>query len=427
MNVLWVINSMLPEVAAAAKRKAGFGGGWIPSMAARLKQLPDVSLSMVVFGKNEKLEQLACDGITYFVFPEVRGLHRSGGGQAARGLWEQIISRAKPDVVHIYGTEQPTCLELVEGFPEVPVVVSLQGILTEYYRHYYGAMEFRDIVRHITPADVLLGASGFFGRRKFRKKIPYEQRILRAVRYVEGRTEWDQAVSANINPALTYYHCPRMLREPFYQAQPWSAQEAQPHSIFVHQGNYAIKGLHMLMEALAIVRRAYPDVKLHIAGQSPRNKNTLRGKLSVNGYSRYILRRMKELGLEEAVEYLGGMDAAGIARQLRSSHVMVIPSAIENSPNSLAEAMIVGTPCVASFVGGNAQMLGGGSAGQLYCYDDPVMLARAIMEVFASGDLAVRQSEKARQIALQRHDPVVLTRTMHDIYADIMRREKERE
>ena len=50
MKVLWIVNSMMNEIAKEAGRKAGFGGGWIPSMAERLKEIPDIHLSIVVFG-----------------------------------------------------------------------------------------------------------------------------------------------------------------------------------------------------------------------------------------------------------------------------------------------------------------------------------------------------------------------------------------
>ena len=70
-----------------------------------------------------------------------------------------------------------------------------------------------------------------------------------------------------------------------------------------------------------------------------------------------------------------------MARELTRSHAFVISSYIENSPNSLAEAMLVGMPCVASFVGGIPSMVDDGRTGLLYPVDDVALLAAQIRQV----------------------------------------------
>ena len=70
------------------------------------------------------------------------------------------------------------------------------------------------------------------------------------------------------------------------------------------------------------------------------------------------------------------------------TYVMVLPSAIENSPNSLCEAQLVGIPCVASFVGGVPEMLRDGKDGYLYTFNEPLMLAEYISRIFDSDSLA---------------------------------------
>ena len=98
------------------------------------------------------------------------------------------------------------------------------------------------------------------------------------------------------------------------------------------------------------------------------------------------------------------------------THVALIPSAIENSPNSLAEAMLVGTPIVASYVGGVPDMLKDKEEGFLYCYNDPGMLATYISKIFESDELASYFSNNSRKTAWKRHDPLQLENTLIDIY-----------
>ena len=420
MRIMWVINSMIEEIAAKANRKAGFGGGWIPSMLDKLRSYRDVEMHLVVFGKVNSYFSEKSNNVEFHIFPDLPGLHKNGGGKPARDVWEIILQKAQPDVIHIYGTEQPTCIGLVENFPQVPAIVSLQGIIREYYKHYYGDMEFGDILKYNAPVDVMLGSTGYFGRKRFKKKIPYEHRILNAVGYAEGRTNWDRKVSEDINPNLKYFDCKRMLRSEFYVSGEWDVNNINKHTLFTHQGNYAIKGLHYLIDALAIIKRKYPDTVLKIAGQDPYGRTSFKGRMSINGYSRFIKNKIKSLNLEENICYLGPMGPELIVEELKKANVMVVPSSIENSSNSIAEAMITGTPCVASYVGGNPEMLGFGEFGLLYPFNDPVLLADAVDRLFSSEELALGYSEKARAEALKRHNRDLLTDNLYKIYNDVI-------
>lgn len=420
MKVLWIVNSMMAEIAEESNRKAGFGGGWIPAMSERLRYQSDVDLAIVVFGNNEKLSYVHKNNIQYYIFPQISGLHKNGGGFNACKIWRTIIEEFQPDIIHIYGTEQPTSVELIRNFKNIPIIVSLQGILTEYYKHYYGDMEFKDIFGNITLADICLGSSGYFGRKKFSNNLKYEQEILETVKFVEGRTTWDRRVSESINPELKYYKCSRMLRKEFYTADKWDCNNMRKHTIFIHQGNYAIKGLHMLINAVGILQKKYPDIVVNIAGQDPTKKNGIKGRLAINGYSKYIKKLAEQLGVYKKMNYVGSLDASKVAEVLSNSNVMVIPSAIENSPNSLAEAMIIGTPCVASYVGGNAEMLDNGNAGLLYAYNDPVMLADAIDRIFSSDEYACAVSKCEQRVASERHNPEKLVNDLKRIYQNVV-------
>ena len=420
MRVMWVINSMIEEIAADAHRKAGFGGGWIPSMLSGLRSYRDIEVHVVVFGNVKQYTSVEKNRVRFHIFPDFRALHTNGGGKRALHLWTEVVNNAQPDIIHLYGTEQTTCLQLAEHFSNIPKIVSLQGIIREYYRQYYGDMSFTEVFGHVTIADAVLKSSGYFGRKRFGKIIPYEKRILCSAGYAEGRTRWDRAVSADICPEIKYYSCPRILRDVFYADKSWKADSIRRHTIFTHQGNYAIKGTHILIEALAIIKRSYPDVELHIAGQDPRGNHSLKRRLGINGYSRFLNQKIKSLDLSGQVRYLGPLNASEVAGELLRTHVMVVPSSIENSSNSIAEAMMLGTPCVASYVGGNPEMLGEGEYGLLYSFNDPVMLADAVMRIFRSDELAKDYSAKARAAAEKRHARADILDNIYRIYSDII-------
>lgn len=155
------------------------------------------------------------------------------------------------------------------------------------------------------------------------------------------------------------------------------------------------KGLHKLLMALPFIKGEYPRVQLRIAGADITGGSKWVQRIS--GYGSFIRNLIKKLGLEENVTFLGSLDEEIMSVEYRNAHVFVITSIIENSPNSLGEAQIIGTPCVASFVGGIPDMVDDGVNGLMYRYEDHISLAFKIIRLFADDDLAVMLSANGQK------------------------------
>ena len=109
--------------------------------------------------------------------------------------------------------------------------------------------------------------------------------------------------------------------------------------------------------------------------------------------------------LRGAVEWLGSLAPAEIVSELKATSVYVHPSIVENSPNSLAEAMILGVPCVASSAGGVPSLLKDGHEGLLCSPNDVYGLAGAIGTMATQPARAARLGANARSRARRRHEP----------------------
>lgn len=113
------------------------------------------------------------------------------------------------------------------------------------------------------------------------------------------------------------------------------------------------KGLHFLIKALGTVRKSIPNVRLTVVGEA-------------NGAPRErcdeLCRRME---VSENVAFVGFKIAAEIAELHRQSQVFVLASRWENSPNTVAEAMVTGMPPIATNVGGLSSMIEDGVNGLL--------------------------------------------------------------
>lgn len=373
-------------------------------MADALVAKEDFKLLVATVSKGVKsLVRLEGERITYFVLPD----------KGYENCWKQIVKEENPDVIHLHGTEYPWGKSFVDNCGPDRVVVSIQGLLSAYYYYYYGLTK-NEIRKNFTLYSILRGGI-LKGYRNFKSGGEREIALLRKVQHVIGRTSWDEARTWGINPKAKYHFCNEILRKEFYDGEEWMYEHCQPHTIFLSQAGYPIKGLHQVLRALPIVLREYPDTQLRIAGQNILLRDSVRRWLTYSDYGRIINRMIRKNGFENHVKFVGQLNAAGMKKELLSANLFVIPSTIENSPNSLGEAEILGTPCVASYVGGIPDMMKG-NEDCLYRFEETEMLAKKICNVFSDHKYFRDMKAEARA----RHDAPTNAKRLMEIYKEIM-------
>ena len=110
-----------------------------------------------------------------------------------------------------------------------------------------------------------------------------------------------------------------------------------------------------------------------------------------------------------------------MADALVGSQVFVAPSLIENSSNSLAEAMLAGVPCIVSLAGGMISMVKDQTTALCFPPGDYAMLAECLRMLFLDPVLAKRLAANAQVIAHMRHDPLRVGQTLVSIYGAVIR------
>lgn len=415
MRVLWTINSLMPKVAEKLGLESGHAISWVDAMSVKIIECNSVSLAIATTANVRNVKKYDFNGVRYYILPL---------NCDKVDYWSEVIRDYQPDIIHAYGTEGKHNL-LLYNHKNIPIIVSLQGILSEYQRHYYAGIDFSTMLRFTALQDLLVPTGFFSGRNNFIKRSRSEQKQLQNAKYVEGRSTWDRVSSMNINPNLKYYFCPRMIRDVFFE-QEWDVTKMERHTLFVSQAITPLKGLHLVFEAIAKLRRKYPDIKLYVAGYDRLHPTKLRQKLSSNGYTKYLKHLIKKLEIDSLVRFTGVLSAEEMAIKMANVNVVIIPSSIENAPNALAEATIIGTPCIASFVGGNMDMLEHNTEGFLYCYNESNMLAEYISRIFESDELAQRFSTITKAKYRKKHNPDMLMATLLDIYTDIIKIENNK-
>jgi glycosyltransferase involved in cell wall biosynthesis len=318
----------------------------------------------------------------------------------------KLIDDYKPALIHVHGSEH--CLGLAHQHAswQAPTVLSLQGILRAYAPRALGELDLWDVIRQERLVDLCRMAGVVGIRRAWRKAAQFENVILNAHRHFIGHNSWDKAQLYAANPNAIYHHVGDPVRREFFDTA-WHPSRYRRNTVFFGNLAGAHKGGHTIVRALPILARDFPEVHFRLAGRLG----------TKGGYGRLFLNEAARLGIADRVTFLGFLDATSMARELAHAHVFVSASHIDNNPSSVAEAQAVGTPIVASYVGGVPEMLDDGRAGLFFPAGDPEMLAYRLSQVFRSDPLAESMSAAGRRQVDIRHNPKTIVGELAGAYA----------
>ena len=137
-------------------------------------------------------------------------------------------------------------------------------------------------------------------------------------------------------------------------------------------------------------------------------------------YALYISSLVKQLELSDHIFFTKRLSAEEMAMQFAKSHVFTLPSYIENSPNSLGEAMMVGTPIITAYTGGVGSMVEDEKSTLFFPIADYRLLAHQIDRLFSNDELAINLSNNARVIAEKRHSKQLSIEQYFSVYQKII-------
>jgi len=167
-----------------------------------------------------------------------------------------------------------------------------------------------------------------------------------------------------------------------------------------------VKGIEYLLQAVSLLRREFPALRLEIAGSGP-----LREMLEA---------AVERSGLRQQVSFLGWID--DICTILPRWSVFVMPSLDEGFPIAALDAMAAGVPVVATAVGGVPELIDDGISGCLVPPRDVDALVSRIRSLLGDPSLCARIGAAGFARVRDHFNPAQMVESFVRLYDDLLDR-----
>ncbi|MDD2476109.1 MAG: glycosyltransferase family 4 protein [Dysgonamonadaceae bacterium] len=420
MRVLWITTNVFEPFYSLAKGKPSRSASWTTPLFYSLHKENNIQLGSLVPILKGEFQKVNVDGIVYYSIPKKQKDLENRLNNKLIAYYQKAIDDFKPDIIHIHGVEKN--FGLLRNFVDanIPIVCSIQGLVNPCFNSLKVSVATLNLCKHRSLKN-WLGRGGVKNALKnWRKFSIIEKEILEINQYFIGRTLWDKSQLLSFNQSAEYFQGEELLRDPFY-SMTWSIKDCTRHRVFISSAAYPLKGFHVLLKAVAILKKEFPNIQI-VAPLSAMNLNSpiLKNILIAEDYSNYLNKEIKRLELADNMILFSKLTADEMAKEYSKAHAFVLPSFMENSSNALGEAMLVGTPSIVSPVGGVMSIVKDEESALLFPSGDYRMLAYQIKRVFDNDELANKLSENAKYIALKRHDIAKTTEQYINIYEDVI-------
>lgn len=417
MKVLWLTHTA--SGASKALKLDDPGRGWIGSLEAHIRNVDGISLAIAFFN-NQPEFKFSLHKVTYYPVPFK---YNSISGKIRQRLFSElydsntealkkVIDDFRPDVIHLFGTESG--IGEAVRLSNIPVVVHLQGLVNPYlYSWLPKGVSQRKIWMHSSLRAILLRRGTYFEYKLFQKRALREEEIIRHSKYYFGRTEWDKNFIKMLQPDAVYIHCEEVLRPLFYRSA-WVQPLNNVFKMATIINPQLYKGIEIILETAAILKKhAGFNFEWSVIGMKADNEIV-----------RLIEGICRKKFADYNISFKGAQAEEALLAEVLTANLFVHPSHIDNSPNSICEAMLLGMPVIAGYVGGIPSLINDRINGILYNANDPYDLAGKIVELHDKADLLKQIGREARKTGISRHNVETIVSTVCATYRSMIKNEK---
>lgn len=409
MKVLWF--SVTPSLFVEFNNGHN-GGGWISSLEHVMRTTPDFELG-VAFEFPKNIFKEIHENVTYYPINVWSSLFRrlqksfytSAEIKYIMPECLKIIEDFKPNIIQVFGSEN--CFSLLSKYTSVPVIIHMQGCLPAYYNAKYPV--------GVGWSDILLSSS-FSLKRKFfeiknshilKKRAQREEISLRTTSYFLGRTHWDRSITRLYNPRSTYFYCSEVLRDSFYEnTTRWIPQKHSKLILVSVISTPLYKGIDVILKTAKLLKEE--------------GKLDLEWKVFGASEARFLESHYHIRASDVNIKFMGCISAEIVKWELLQANYYIHPSYIDNSPNSVCEAQILGIPVICCNVGGLSSLVKDNVTGFLVPANDPIKIADIILQTYCNNKFMQQISGNEIKEAQKRHDRETIKKNLLNAYHTII-------
>lgn len=458
LKVLWIAQS------CSLQEDAGN-----PGMIGRMESVltpffgDRVQLAVAYMADGKHSKKMRRGGIEYYsVDADLRVGITDRDWERAREELLRVIRDFCPDLIQCFGAEWP--YGMIAEVVDIPVVIHLMGFLNIYYMSIH--MARGDIYQNHTAArkkpveagpeklhrpvksqqmqekqvhkETIGEAIGAANEEAIEETIGeaieetigetieetieetgedrcqrFERQVMAANSFFFGRTQWDKNIARYYSPGSCYFHIPEVMKPSIYNALgQWTYQERGRLRLFSLSSGDDRKGNEIILRTAEILKDLLGfDLEWRVAGS--------------RDFFPYFEQRTGIRHKDVGIELLGMIGSEEIIEEMSSADFFVHPSIMDNSPNTVCEAQLIGCPVIASNVGGLPDLVENGKTGFLYPYNEPHTLAFMIANLRGDKKLLSEISKNEVTEARRRHDPQMIAEVMVQAYETIVKNTKK--
>ncbi len=419
MKILWFTNT-----ASLYDQGKHFyhGCGWEESLELLIKDQVGIELAVSFFHLSDN-EKVINNGTTYY--PIIR---KSGERNPFKKLvdnWkgkieirdsqkdiEKVISDFQPDLIQIFGTEGE--FSQVQDYTHIPVIYHIQGLINPYLNTYLpvNQSKFSFHLNIDYLANTIRGNNPAFDYKRFGNQAIRESKVLQSAKYVMGRTHWDKMLAELYNPKVQYFHVDEILRPVFYNLSSFSKQHSgKPIKIISTLSPTIYKGIDVVLKTAkqlkALANFGFQWEIIGIEENAPLLK--------------HFEKTEKIKHREVNISCSGRKSPEEMIELMKTADVFVHPSYIDNSPNSVCEAQMLGLPVIACNVGGVSTLVQHNENGFLVPSNGVFEILHFLNKLYVDENLKQTIGNNSRQTAIKRHNRENIVRDLLKVYSSIVK------
>ena len=390
--------------------------GWQDALENIVKDCREIELYIAFETEEPDAKVKVIDGVTYipmvthysFTERKLSNWTWRVNEDKVIPLGRKVIEEYKPDIIHVFGNEWP--FGLLAQYTDIPLVIHIQGSIIPYNNALYPPKYNGYTFVRAAGWNLRKDWHRLNGYYKDKSRLTMEERTWKCVRHYMGRTSWDKALVNTLTKGSTYHHVEEALRPTFLENKKlWSCPKGGKLRLLSTGCGSFWKGIDVMLKTAHVLKEAGVDFEWNVAG-------------NLSGELKEIVEKKEGLRYaDNNINILGFCTPEQLIDMMCNSTMYVHTAYIENSPNSICEAQLIGMPIVSTMVGGISTLVRNGEEGDLLPANDPWQIANSIIELSKDKVRMMRYSKKSREHALERHNPESIMNQLLKCYKDLIK------